>query len=178
MSSGGFGDQSPQFGQGPFSGGPQGDAGFGQPQPGQAPPGQAPPGQAPPQYGQGAPQYGQAAGQYGQPAGQYGQPAGYGPPQFGQAAYGRAGRGTNSLAIAALCCGIGQILAGPLAGIPAVILGFMSLGQISRSGEDGRGMAITGLVLGIVGLMLTVLIIILIIAVANNVTSSSTVPAG
>ncbi len=88
------------------------------------------------------------------------------------------GRGTNSLAIAALCCGIGQILAGPLAGIPAVILGFMSLGQISRSGEDGRGMAITGLVLGIVGLMLTVLVIILIVAVANNVTSSSMVPAG
>jgi hypothetical protein len=168
MSSGGFGDQSPQFGQGPFPGGPQGDAGFGQPQPGQAPP----------QYGQGAPQYGQGAPQYGQPAGQYGQPAGYGPPQFGQPAYGRAGRGTNSLAIAALCCGIGQILAGPLAGIPAVILGFMSLGQISRSGEDGRGMAITGLVLGIVGLMLTVLVIILIVAIAHNVTSSSMVPAG
>lgn len=155
MSSGGFGEQSPQFGQGPFSGEPQGEAGFGPPQPGQAPP----------QYGQGAPQYGQ--------------PPGYGPPQFGQAApYGRVGRGTNSLAIAALCCGIGQIIAGPLAGIPAVILGFMSLGQISRSGEDGRGMAITGLVLGIVGLMLTVLVIILIVAVANNVTSSSMVPAG
>ena len=151
MSSGGFGEQSPQFGQGPFSGGPQGEAGSGPPPPGQ--------------YGQGAPQYGQ--------------PAGYGPPQFGQAApYGRVGRGTNSLAIAALCCGIGQILAGPLAGIPAVILGFMSLGQISRSGEDGRGMAIAGLVLGIVGLMLTVLVIILIVAVANNVTSSSMVPAG
>jgi Domain of unknown function (DUF4190) len=161
MSSGGFGDQSPQFGQGPFSGGPQ-DPGFGQPQPGQAPP----------QYGQGAPQYSQ-------PAGQYGQPAGYGQPQFGPAApYGRVGRGTNSLAIAALCCGIGQIIAGPLAGIPAVILGFMSLGQISRSGEDGRGMAITGLVLGIVGLMLTVLVIILIIAVAHNVTSTSLAPAG
>ena len=156
MSSGGFGEQSPQFGQGPFSGGPQGEAGFGPPQPGQAPP----------QYGQGAPQYGQGAG-------------GYGPPQFGQAApYGRVGRGTNSLAIAALCCGIGQIIAGPLAGIPAVILGFMSLGQISRSGEDGRGMAITGLVLGIVGLMLTVLVIILIVAIAHNVTSSSMVPAG
>ena len=39
-------------------------------------------------------------------------------------------------------------------------------------------MAITGLVLGIVGLMLTALVIILIIAVANNVTASSMVPAG
>jgi len=111
--------------------------------------------------------------------GQFGPPTGgYSQPQYGQAMpYGRVGRGTNSLAIAALCCGIAQVIAGPIAGIPAVILGFMSLGQIARSGEDGRGMAITGLVLGIVGLILTVLFIIFFIAVWHHVTSS-TVPAG
>jgi Domain of unknown function (DUF4190) len=158
MSAGGFGEQGAQFGQGPFSGAPD-DAGYGQTQPGQVP-----------QYGQGGPRYG--APPYGPGAAQYG-------PQFGQAApYGRTGRSTNSLAIAALCCGIGQILAGPLAGVPAVILGFMSLGQISRTGEDGRGMAITGLILGIVGLMLTVLVIILLVAVAHSVTSSSMARAG
>jgi Domain of unknown function (DUF4190) len=161
MSAGGFGDQGAPFGQGPFSGGQAHEAGYGQAQPGQAP-----------QYGQGAGQYGQGAPKYGQPA------AGYGPTQFGPGPYGRTGRGTNSLAIAALCCGIGQILAGPLAGIPAVILGFMSLGQISRTGEDGRGMAITGLILGIVGLMLTVLVIILIVAVAHSITAPSMVPGG
>jgi Domain of unknown function (DUF4190) len=140
MSADGFGEQGAQFGQAPFSGGPD-DAGCEQTR-----------------HGQGAVQYG---------------------PQFGQAApYGRTGRSTNSLAIAALCCGIGQILAGPLAGIPAVILGFMSLGQISRTGEDGRGMAITGLILGIVGLMLTVLVIILVVAVAHSITSLSLAPAG
>jgi Domain of unknown function (DUF4190) len=53
----------------------------------------------------------------------------------------------------------------------------MSLGQIARTGEDGRGMAITGLVLGVVGLILTALFIILFIAIWNNVTSSM-VPAG
>jgi Domain of unknown function (DUF4190) len=165
-------DQS-QFGQGPFSGGQQDEPGSGQTQPGQPPP----------QYGQGAPQYGESAPQYSPPgAGGYGPPpgGGYGPPQFGQAVpFGRVGRGTNSLAIAALCCGIGQIIAGPFAGIPAVILGFMSLGQIRQSGEDGRGMAITGLVLGIVGLVLTVLIVLLLVAFAHDVSSSSSVvPAG
>jgi hypothetical protein len=109
---------------------------------------------------------------------QFGQDPFPGVPQSGPAMpYGRVGRGTNSLAIAALCCGIGQVIAGPFAGIPAVILGFMSLGQIARSGEDGRGMAITGLVLGFVGLALTVLFIIFFVAVWHHVTSSMA-PAG
>jgi hypothetical protein len=172
MTSGGFSDQGQSpFGQAPFSGAPQDEAGFGPVQPAQAPFTSPPPDTqqaqyaAPPQYGHAAPQYSQAAG-------------GYGLPQSGPAMpYGRVGRGTNSLAIAALCCGIGQVIAGPLAGIPAVILGFMSLGQIARTGEDGRGMAITGLVLGIIGLILTVLFIILFIAVWKQVTSSM-VPAG
>lgn len=104
---------------------------------------------------------------------QFGQDPFSGAPQSGPAMpYGRVGRGTNSLAIAALCCGIGQVIAGPIAGIPAVILGFMSLGQIARSGEDGRGMAITGLVLGIIGLILTALFIVLFIAFWDHVTSS------
>jgi Domain of unknown function (DUF4190) len=110
-------------------------------------------------------------GPYGS-APQYGQPQ-YGQPQYGQAGpYGQSGRKTNSLAIASLCCGIGQFIAGPFAGIPAVILGFMSLGQIARSGEDGRGMAITGVVLGIVGLLLTALVIILFVTVWNTVSSN------
>ena len=79
----------------------------------------------------------------------------------------------NSLAIAALCCGIAQVIAGPFAGIPAIVLGYMSIGQIRRTGEEGRGMAITGIVLGIVGVLLTVLVIILAIAVFSQVSSST-----
>jgi len=71
-----------------------------------------------------------------------------------------SGRRTNSLAIAALCCGIGQVLAGPFAGVPAIVLGAVSLKQIGLSGEDGRGMAITGLVLGIIGTILCVLVLV------------------
>jgi len=81
-------------------------------------------------------------------------------------------RRTNSLAIAALCCGIGQIIAGPLAGIPAIVLGGMSLKQIRQTGEDGRGMAMTGLVLGIVGVILTLVLVIFAIAIVRGVSSN------
>jgi hypothetical protein len=87
--------------------------------------------------------------------------------------YARPGRGTNGLAIAALCCGIGFVIAGPFASIPAVILGFMSLGQIQRTGEDGRGMAMTGVVLGFVGIALTLLIVIFVIGIASSVSSNT-----
>jgi Domain of unknown function (DUF4190) len=129
-----------------------------------------------PAFGQSAP-FGQPVpgsqpGQYeyaGQPASeqfrqQYAQPAAW--PGTVQP------RGTNGLAIAALCCGIAQVLAGPLAGIPAIILGAVSLRQISQTGEDGRGMAITGLVLGIVGVLLVTVAILLIVVVAVHVANT------
>lgn len=133
--------------------------------------------------------YGQQ-GQYGQP-GPYGQQAQPGPGQFGQQPgwqppYGQpgpyvqgsagwpqmAGRRTNSLAIAALCCAVGQLIAGPFAGIAAIVLGAMSLSQIRQSGEDGRGMAITGLVLGIVGTVLAVFLLIFVLAIFHGVSSN------
>jgi len=89
-----------------------------------------------------------------------------------------AGRRTNSLAIAALCCAIGQLIAGPFAGIAAIVLGGMSLRQIQASGEDGRGMAMTGLVLGIVGLIVFVLLIIFAVALISGAASSSGVSNG
>jgi hypothetical protein len=80
-----------------------------------------------------------------------------------------ASRRTNSLAIAALCCSIGQVIAGPFAGIAAIVLGTISLKQIRVSGEDGRGMAMTGLILGIVGTILAVLAILLLVALFHDV---------
>ncbi len=80
-------------------------------------------------------------------------------------------RHTNSLAIAALCCGIGQVAVGPLAGAPAIILGIMSLKQIRESGEDGHGMAVAGITLGVIGVILTILAIIFAIVVFDNVAS-------
>jgi len=67
-----------------------------------------------------------------------------------------------------LCCAIGQVIAGPFAGIAAIVLGALSLKQIRMSGEDGRGMAITSLVLGVIGTILFVIVIAVIVAVAQS----------
>lgn len=114
-------------------------------------------------------------GQYAQPGqGQYAQPGWQGGPY----PYGAPGanwavgpRHTNSLAIAALCCAVAQVIAGPFSGIPAIVLGAMSLKQIRATGEDGRGMAVTGIALGIAGTMLAVIGIVLFIIIWSRVSS-------
>jgi Domain of unknown function (DUF4190) len=74
----------------------------------------------------------------------------------------------NGLAIASLCCGIGQIVVGLLAGIPAVILGAIALSQIKARGEEGRGMAIAGITLGVVGIVLFIVLIVVLVAVSGK----------
>ena len=58
---------------------------------------------------------------------------------------------TNSLAVAALVCGVAEFFTLGLTAIPAVILGHMARGQIRRTGEHGRGLALAGLILGWAG---------------------------
>jgi len=111
-------------------------------------------------------------GQYGQQPGyvpgghdsHYGPPGPYVAPGYSQ----QVARRTNSLAIASLCCGIGQIIAGAIAGIVAIVLGMVALRQINQTGENGRGMAVAGIVLGIVGIVLTVLLVIVILAAFHS----------
>jgi hypothetical protein len=55
---------------------------------------------------------------------------------------------TNGLAIASLACGLAQFVFGPLATIPAIVLGYMARSQIKRTGEQGAGLALAGLILG------------------------------
>ena len=109
-------------------------------------------------YGAGGQQqYGQqpygAPPQYGQPGGPfnaYGQPAYYGlPPE------------PKGLSIASMCCGIAAFVGLGIFLLPqlaAVILGHLAL----RREPSGRGMAIAGLVLGYVGIALTILVIVII----------------
>jgi hypothetical protein len=68
-------------------------------------------------------------------------------------------RRTNPLAVAALACGIGEVFFWFLAAVPAVVLGHMARRQIRETGEAGEGMATAGLVLGWIGIALTVLLI-------------------
>jgi hypothetical protein len=71
-------------------------------------------------------------------------------------------RPTNSLAIASLICGIGQLVAAFPAGIAAIILGHMARRQIKETGEQGNGMAVAGLILGYVGIIGLAVLLLLV----------------
>ena len=72
----------------------------------------------------------------------------------------RAPAPTNGLAIASLACGVAQFAFGPLPTIPAIVLGHMARHQIKRTGEQGAGMALAGLLLGWAAVALGVLAIL------------------
>jgi uncharacterized membrane protein len=74
---------------------------------------------------------------------------------------------TNGLAIASLACGLGQVVLGPFATIPAIVLGHMARSQIRRTGEQGDGLALGGLVLGWGAVILGILAIVAVIAFAG-----------
>jgi hypothetical protein len=62
---------------------------------------------------------------------------------------------------------------GPLATIPAVVCGHMARHQIRRTGEQGAGMALAGLILGWIGVGFTVLVVIAVILLTVAVSSRS-----
>lgn len=124
-----------------------------QPAPGYQPPPtyQPPPAYQPPGYGT-QPGYPQQPG--------YGAQPGYQQPPTPNV-------GTNALAIAALVsgiiwiCGLGSLL--------AVVLGIIALAQIKRSRQQGRGLAIAGIVLGALGLLATIAVALSLWAFGNAV---------
>lgn len=67
---------------------------------------------------------------------------------------------TNALAIAAL---VTSLLG--MAIVP-VVLGHLSLGQIARSGESGRGLAIAGLIIGYASIAFWLLIMLMVLGLA------------
>ena len=73
---------------------------------------------------------------------------------------------TNGLAIASLACGLAQFAFGPLATIPAIVLGHMARSQIRRTGEQGAGLALAGLVLGWGAVILGIVFIAVGLAIA------------
>jgi peptidyl-prolyl cis-trans isomerase B (cyclophilin B) len=97
----------------------------------------------PPPYGT-YPPPGAYAGYYGYPTGYpNGYPNGYPQPQQ-----------TNALAIVSLVC---AFLFAPL----GIIFGHISLSQIKKTGEEGRGLAVAGLVISYLITVLTVVVVVL-----------------
>ena len=149
----------------------------------QPPAGAAPPGTPPPTY-QGQPAQGQSVQQpgYGAPQQGYGYgappqqgygygppPPGYGPPPPGYGTYGAqpyVAKKTNGFAVASLILGalwlywIGSVL--------ALIFGYIGKSQIDNSGDtqEGRGLAVAGIVLGWVGVAVLAIIIVVALATA------------
>lgn len=117
-----------------------------------------------------APAYDQSASgsvpqSYDQPYGQhpYGQqPYGqqpYGAPAYGYGALPRV----NPLAIVALVSSLVGLFVIPLIGqIVGIITGHISLKQIKTTGERGRGMALSGVLIGYISLGLGILLVIFI----------------
>ena len=73
---------------------------------------------------------------------------------------------TNGLALASLACGLAQFVFGPLATIPAIVLGHMARHQIKRTGEQGAGLALAGLILGWAAVILGIVVIVVGLAMS------------
>jgi hypothetical protein len=78
--------------------------------------------------------------------------------------------GTNGLAIGSLVASIGGFpllfacYAGVAAWIAGIVLGIIALNQIKQTRQEGRGLAIAGIAVGVVGLVVAALAAILLIA--------------
>ncbi|MET9329435.1 DUF4190 domain-containing protein [Tsukamurella sp. NPDC003166] len=75
-----------------------------------------------------------------------------------------ASTSTNTMAILALCFGV-------MGGILGIVFGHIALSQIKRTGEQGRGMAIAGLVLGYIALAATIAWFIFLAVFLNSIHS-------
>jgi hypothetical protein len=121
-----------------------------------------------------APQYGQPYAQqqpYGQPYAQqqpYGQPYAQQYPAYGAPmtdpnkqnglAIGAMSTGIASIVLA--CCGV----VGGIAGVAAIVLSILANKQISERGGRGKGMALTGIITGAVGIVIAIGLLIWILS--------------
>src|SRR5918993_1298200 len=118
---------------------------------------------APPAYGT-QPIYGTQPTYGTEPA--YGSAPAYGTaPAYGSPYGGYAPAKTNTLAIVSLVSSLVGLFILPFIGsIVGVITGHMSLSQIKKTGEQGRGLAFAGTIIGYVGLAFIVLGLIVFLA--------------
>ena len=72
-------------------------------------------------------------------------------------------RRMNDKADMAQMFGLLSLLLGLACGIPAIILGFMAISEIQRTGEDGTGKAKTGIILGFLSLSIPITIYFLFV---------------
>jgi hypothetical protein len=71
---------------------------------------------------------------------------------------------TNGLATASLACGLAQFAVGPV----AIVLGHVARSQIKRTGEQGAGLALAGLILGWAAVILGIVLIAAVLAISSR----------
>lgn len=92
-------------------------------------------------------------------------------------AYPATAPGTNALAITAMVCGIAQFFGFWLLGtIPAIVCGHIARSQIRRTGEQGAGMALAGVILGWAGAALTLIAALAFILIVVSVQHGAAAP--
>lgn len=129
------------------------------PPPGYGPPPgyDQPPGYGAPPHQPGPSQFGGPPGDYGPspyPGGYYPAPdylGGYGPPSGVKP-------GTNKLAIASLISSFTGVFCCCLGSIVAIVLGAIAINQIKRTQQDGYGLAVAGIAIGIATLAVTLIV--------------------
>lgn len=87
-------------------------------------------------------------------------------PQHGYGGYPQQPAGTNGLAIASLICSILGAFCG-IGFLVGIVLGVLALTQIKTTGQQGRGMAIAGIVIGGVSIALLLIAVIFLFAVGS-----------
>ncbi|SDR78260.1 protein of unknown function [Paraoerskovia marina] len=153
------------------------------PSPGSTPPASPPPGGAP-GYGTPPPPSGTPGHQAPPPYSQPGTPPPYAGAPYGSAPYAQPSYGTapapqktNGMAIASLATSVAGFVM--LCGIPCpvgLVLGIVALRQVKERGEQGRGMALGGVIVGAIGtafLVFAVIFFLFVIGVASTDTGYS-----
>ena len=97
-------------------------------------------------------------------------------------AYTPVGAQTNTLAVVSLVTGIASfvghvvpVVGGFVVAVIAIVTGFMARNQIKQTGEKGGGMALAGIVIGIVHLVLIgfglmgFLLLVLVLGTCNSI---------
>lgn len=90
----------------------------------------------------------------------YAMPAPYGMPYPGDYGFPTAqGSRTNTLAIVSLVSSLVGLLCG-IGALVGIVCGAVSLNQVKRTGEDGHGLAVAGMAIGVAALVFQVVLLL------------------
>jgi Domain of unknown function (DUF4190) len=94
--------------------------------------------------------------------------AAYGQPAYGQPAAAK----TNTLAIVSLVASLAGLVLWGIGFLAGIICGHIALSQIKKTGEEGRGLAIAGLIIGYVGILLSIIAGIVVAVIFAGIAAS------